>query len=265
MRPNGAFPVSVQLPPPGNRTVETADPSNARRVPTRSSDPPARRPERSPTDSCSRKNRRGAPHGSTNRSHKIFGPPATERHANIRKCDDTFAPPPNGGFAGQRTAAKKPVTAIRQEITTTEYRNGGTHRHRRENRRRTAPCLNLVSGPSVPGNHRPGTEYLGKRRDITKIRIRNNRQPYPHRTDGRRRPFRMKRPRPERAAFPARILPAKNAEGDDGTRTFVRPSSPSAFVSVPRPSDAPHGRGIARSGASYRRLISFDPIKCPSA
>ena len=32
-----------------------------------------------------------------------------------------------------------------------------------------------------------------------------------------------------------------------------------------RPSDAPHGRGIARSGASYRRLISFDPIKCPSA
>lgn len=151
MRPNGAFPVSVRLPLPGNRTaVETVDPSNARRVPTRSSDPPARRPERSPTDPRSRKNRRGAPHGSTNRSHRIFRPPASGRHANIRECDDTFAPPTNGGFAGQRNAAKKPVTAIRQEITTTEYRNGGTHRHRRENRRRTTPRRNLVSGPSVP-------------------------------------------------------------------------------------------------------------------
>ncbi len=178
MRPNGAFPVSVRLPPPGNRTaVETVDPSNARRVPTRSSDPPARRPERSPTDSRSRKNRRGAPHGSTNRSHRIFGPPASGRHANIRECDDTSAPPTNGGFAGQRNAAKKA--------------GEGDPTRNHDNRipeRRHAPSPSgkpaTHGTPSQPrsgtfrpgeGNHRPGTEYLGKWRNITKIRIRNNR------------------------------------------------------------------------------------------
>ena len=141
------------------------------------SDPPARRPERSPTDSRSRKNRRGAPHGSTNRSHKIFGPQASGRHANIRKCDDTFAPPTNGGFAGQRTAAKKA--------------GEGDPTRNHDNRipeRRHAPSPSgkpaTHGTPSQPrfgtfrpgeGNHRPGTEYLGKRRDITKVRIRNNR------------------------------------------------------------------------------------------
>lgn len=163
------------------------------------------------------------------------------------------------------TPQKKPARAIRQEITTTEYRNGGTHRHRRENRRRTAPRPQPRFGTFRSGE--PPSRYRIPRKTEGHNKNSNQEQPItlptPHRWPST--PVPHEKTSSGTGRVPRTEPSGKKRRGRRRNPDFRPPVAALGIRFGSRPSDAPHGRGIARSGASYRRLISFDPIKCPSA